>query len=163
MYSGYTRKAFMTNVVDIMSKKVMTVKLSSSFRDIWNLILKQKINAVPVVDHRKKIVGIIAKEDILQKLYPNYSEYIETVLSTDELPSEDKNFKELLRLKAKEIMHRTVIFTRTETPIMRALARMVARRVNQLPVVSEHDTVVGIITKGDIFKYLYRSHKKIFQ
>ena len=46
---------------------------------------------------------------------------------------------------------------------MRALARIIAHGIDQLPVVNDNAVVVGIVTKGGIFKALYYIHKNIFK
>ena len=150
----------MISVIDIMTKGVKKVSQDAQFGEIWSLIFKKKINAVIVVDAKDKMVGILTKEDMLKTLYPDYAEYIED-LSAGDMSVSDKAFKDILKMKAKNVMHRNVIFTRSDTPIMRALARMIARRVNQLPVVNDQMKLIGIITKGDIFYSLYRSHRTV--
>ena len=61
-------------------------------------------------------------------------------------------------LFAKNLMSSTVVFTREDTLIMRVLSRMIVRNVDQLPVLSPDDRVIGVITKGDIFYTLLRTH-----
>ena len=67
--------------------------------------------------------------------------------------------KEIVDLHAKNIMCRKVIFTRPDTPIMRALSRMYVRNVRQLPVLdTKQDVIVGMVSKGDVFDALFHKH-----
>jgi CBS-domain-containing membrane protein len=70
----------------------------------------------------------------------------------------ERRISELTAKKARDVMSTHVIFTRHETPIMRALSRMIVRGVDQLPVLNDHNEVVGVITKGDIFHGLFTQH-----
>ncbi len=146
-------------VGDIMSRKITLVKTDTSLRDLWKIIFARRVNALPVVDSRSKLVGIIAKEDILKLLYPDYEELVEDLFTTYDFETMEERIHELNAKKARDIMGKRVIFTREDTPIMRALSRMIARRLNQLPVLSrKNDTVVGMVTKGDIFRALFKKH-----
>lgn len=144
---------------DLMSKKLTVVKPDTTLRDLWKSIFSHRVNAVPVVDGKGKLLGIIAKEDMLKLLYPNYEDMMEDLFTSYDFESMEDRIHELNVKKARDIMCKRVVFTREDTQVMRALSRMVARRINQLPVLSrKNDTVVGMITKGDIFRALFKKH-----
>lgn len=146
-------------VSDVMSKKITLVKPGTSLRELWKTIFIHRINAVPVVDGKRKLVGIISKENVLKLLYPNYEDMLEDLFTTRDFVAMEERIHELNVKKAKDIMDKRVVFTHEDTPIMRALSRMIARRLNQLPVVSrKNDTVIGMVTKGDIFRALFKKH-----
>lgn len=142
-----------------MSKKVVTVARDVPFRDLWKTIFQHHINAVPVVDTKKNLLGIITKDDIMRKLYPDYADFIEDFFSVVDYEDMEKRILELGSLQAKDFMCKRVIYTREDTPIMRALSRMITRSVNQLPVLQRSDdTVIGMVTKGDIFSSMFKLH-----
>lgn len=144
---------------DIMSKRVTLVHPDTSLRELWKTIFSRRVNALPVVDKKKKILGIISKEDMLKLLYPNYEDMLEDLFTSHDFESMEERIHDLNVKKARDIMCKRVVFTREDTPIMRALSRMIARRLNQLPVLSRKDeTVVGMVTKGDIFRALFQKH-----
>lgn len=146
-------------IADIMSKKITVVKPDMSLRELWKTIFKRRVNAVPVVDAKKKMLGIITKDDILKLLYPDYEDLMEGLFSSYEFEEMENRIHELNTKKARDIMCKRVIYTREDTPIMRALSRMITRNVNQLPVLAQKtDTLVGIIAKGDIFRALFKKH-----
>lgn len=139
-------------VRDVMSKNVVSISHSTPFRDVWKVIFSSRVNAVPVVDQKKRLLGIITKDDVLTSLYPDYKDVVEDFLSITDFEDMENRISTLGNKKVKEIMCTRVIHTREDTPIMRALSRMIVRQVSQLPVITEANVVVGIITKGDIFK-----------
>lgn len=150
------------NIKSLVKKKIVTTLDTSTLRDVWTVIFKKNINAVPVVDKKRHIVGIICREDILHTLYPDYQEYVDELLSSDEVSQPDKKLREILSFSVRKIMQKNVIFCRPDTPVMRALARMIARRVDQLPVLDEKNRLIGVVSKGDVFKLLYKNHRKLF-
>jgi len=144
-------------VSEIMSKGVVTVYPETSYREIWKKFFSNRIHTIPVVDKSNKLLGIIARADLLRPLYPQYQnvfEYLET--SKDFEAMEDK-ISEMAGYRAKDLMCTTVIFTRVDTLIMRVLSRMIVRKLDQLPVLTYDDEVIGVITKGDIFYSLFQS------
>ncbi len=148
-------------VYDVMSSSVVTVFSDIPFRELWKTIFRHHINAVPVVDKKKHLLGIITKDDIVRKLYPDYADFIEDFFSVVDYEDMEKRIYELGSMKAKDFMCRHVIYSREDTPVMRALSRMISRSVNQLPVLGGADnTLVGIVTKGDIFSSMFRMHLK---
>jgi CBS-domain-containing membrane protein len=144
------------NVRSVMSTKIYTTSSDATIKELWTLLFEKHKNAIPVIDSDKKLVGIVTKEDLLKALYPNYEQYLEDIPSFESFEEMEDKVRELGSVKAKKIMCTKVIYTRAETPLMRALSRMIVRRLNQLPVLSSADEVVGMITKGDIFKALFR-------
>lgn len=150
------------NIGEVMSKKITLVHPDTSLRELWKTIFMHRVNAVPVVDSKRKLVGIISKEDMLKLLYPNYEDTLDDLFTSHDFEGMEDRIHELNAKKAKDIMCRRVVYTREDTQIMRALSRMVARRINQLPVLSrKNDTVVGMVTKGDIFRALFKKHLRL--
>lgn len=146
-------------VAQVMSSNVVTVNVDIPFRELWKTIFRHHVNAVPVVDKKKHLLGIITKDDILRKLYPDYADFIEDFFSVVDYEDMEKRIYELGSMKAKDFMCRRVVFTREDTPVMRALSRMITRSINQLPVLSRtDDRVVGMVTKGDIFSSMFKLH-----
>jgi CBS-domain-containing membrane protein len=143
-------------VHDVMSTKIYTAKPDTTVQEIWRLLFTRHKNAIPVIDDANSLVGIITKEDLLKALYPNYEEYLEDIPSFENFEIMEDKVREFSHIKARNIMCKKVIYTRSETPIMRALSRMIVRRLNQLPVLSETDEVIGMITKNDIFSALFK-------
>lgn len=149
-------------VCDVMTEKVVTVEKDIPFRILWKTIFSHHINAVPVIDGKRNLLGIITKDDIMRKLYPDYADFIEDFFSVVDYEDMEKRIVELGGMKASDFMCRHVIYTREDTPVMRALSRMIARNVNQLPVLHDEDNIlIGMVTKGDIFASMFKLHMKI--
>jgi CBS domain-containing membrane protein len=143
-------------ISDLMTSHVRTVGANTKYRQLWEAIFKKRINSVPVVDNKKHLLGIVTRDDLLTALYPNEKEFIDAVSTGAAYEISEEKVKELGDLTAKDVMTRRIIFTRDTTPVMRALSRMIARRVHQLPVLDENDRLIGLVTRGDIFNALFK-------
>lgn len=145
-------------VSDVMSRSTFFVSPDASFKALWRSIFKNKINSLPVVDKKKKLLGIVTRENLLEKLYPDYSDLFASENDIPDFEEMETKILELSSLKAKDVMSKRVIYTQEQTPVMRALSRMIVRRLNQLPVLSEKEVLIGMVTKGDIFYAMFRKH-----
>lgn len=148
------------NVRSIMSHHVVCAPSDSTLRGLWKLLFAKHVNAIPVIDKQKKLVGIITKEDLLKILYPDYQEFLIDLTGVADFEALENKVRDIGSKKAHEIMSKRVVFVREETPVMRALSRMIVRRLNQLPVVDRANRVCGMVTKGDIFYALFRKSVK---
>ncbi len=136
----------------------MTVTPDTTYRDLCKKIFSTHIHTLPVVDPDNKLIGIVTRKDILERLYPKYQDVMDYLETPQDFEAMEERIREMAPIKAKDIMCRTVIFSRETTLVMRALSRMIVRHVDQLPVLSDDDQVVGVITKGDIFYSLFRKN-----
>lgn len=148
-------------VAEVMSKKIEMVAPETRLPQLWQLIFKKRIHAIPVVDAKGKLLGIVAEEDLLKPLYPDYEDFVEDFVSASDFEQMEERIHDLAGLTAEKLMNRRIIFTRKDTPIMRALSRMIVRNVRLLPVLSETNIVLGVVSKGDIFDCLFKKHLKL--
>ncbi len=57
-----------TQVRDLMSHPVVTVKEDADVREVANLLVSRNIKRVPVVDEDGRLVGIISRSDIVRSM-----------------------------------------------------------------------------------------------
>lgn len=151
-------------VEDFMNRQVVTASVATSLRGVWEIICKKHVHSLPIVDQKKKLLGIITKQDLLTKIFPQYDEIIPNFSAGEDFEGDIKEkIEELKHWTAKKVMSTELVFTRPKTNVMRALSRMIVRKVRQLPVVDEKGRLVGVIAKGDIFDKLFKKNlKKLF-
>lgn len=145
-------------VSDVMSKNVQFVTPNTPLRELWEAIFKKHIHALPVVGRDKKMVGIVVEEDLLTPLYPDYQGVIEDFVGAGDFEGMEEKIHDLVKLRAEHVMNKRIIFTRADSPVLRALSRMLVHKVHQLPVVTEENILIGVVTKGDIFDSLFKKH-----
>ncbi len=109
--------------------------------EAFDMIKKEHIRRIPVVDKHGKLIGIVSDKDLL-RVTPSPA----TTLSAYEIPYL------LSKVKVQDVMTRKVITVTEDTPIEDAARIMVDNKIGGLPVVNEESAVVGIITETDIFK-----------
>lgn len=67
-FKNNLRKYLGTKVEDIMTSKVITTKPDSKINEVANMMIRKKINRIPVIDDDKKVIGIITRADIVKSM-----------------------------------------------------------------------------------------------
>ena len=142
------------NVAQFMNPKVVTVSTDTPLPEVWSLISEKHIHGLPVINENKKLAGFVSKEDMLAKLFPETEDPEEILSDTDE--DIEERLEKLKKLTVDKVMNTRAVYTRADANVMRALSRMIIRKVRQLPVVDDEGRIIGMISKGDIFKGLFR-------
>lgn len=146
----------MIQVRSLMKKKVVHVHQNTDLRRIWSFIFKKNIHALPVVDSKNRLLGIVSEEALLEKMYPEYVDFFNDLGKMDTSFLEDR-LREMKFKYAKDVMTKLVFTTYAADSLFKALSRMVILHVRQLPVLDKNRRVIGMISKGDIFGYFYSS------
>lgn len=148
----------------LMRKNPKTVRVDTPLDIVWNLIAKEQIHIVPVVDEENRIQGIITGEDLLITLIPNYREFFSDFYpiapTIDDIS--DKLEKQS-HLFASDVMNKTVYSIYHHHDVFKALSRMMAYNKRILPVIDDDDKLLGFIVEKDIFKHIFDREKHILK
>ncbi len=61
-----TRQASRRRLADIMTSRVISATPVTEVREIARVMLDEQIHAVPILDHHRRLIGILAARDLLQ-------------------------------------------------------------------------------------------------
>lgn len=132
--------AYEIKVQEVMTPDPVTVTPETSMNAVLELFRSRRITGAPVVDEGR-FVGIISIEDLIRSL-----------------------IKGDLEAPCSRFMTSTNLITvRPGEPLVEALKVFVNSRVGRLPVTEDGQTVVGILTKGDITRGLLSALKRDIQ
>ena len=134
-----------------MTKNPITVKPDLPIAEALEWMRREKVRHFPVVDKKGKLVGMVARDDLL---YASPSPV--TTLSVWEVTYL------MSQVTVDEVMTKEVITTTEDTPIEEAARLMYDNRIGSL-VVMRDGLVVGIITETDLFEAfldLFGGHSK---
>lgn len=138
-------------VTDVMVRHVEFVSVDTKVKDVATLIFGRGINGLPVCKDRK-VVGFITERDILAKFYPSMQDYVEDPFRSGDFENMEKKVDEIFEMTADKIMSKNATTITADTPLLRAQSLMFIEKVGRLPVVDDKSRLIGIISKGDIFK-----------
>lgn len=120
-----------TEVADVMIGKVVTLSPHHSFNDVANLMNDRYFRHCVVVDQGGVVIGVISDRDILRTLARNPN-------------SRSKSLD--------QIMTKQPVTVKRNTAIIDAVGKMLAKRINCLPVIDDDGRVCGIVTSTDLLK-----------
>ncbi len=123
-----------TKVSSVLKHKghdVVTVAPQQTVTAVVKVLAQNRIGAVPVVNERGQIIGIISERDIIRGM----SEHAEAVLA----------------LPADQLMTRDVKTCSSEDELVDLMEVMTLQRIRHLPVI-ENGALHGIVSIGDVVK-----------
>ena len=136
----------MTTVAQILDEKgsdVFSIAPNAPVINALKLMADRHVGALVVVDNGK-LVGIFSERD-----------YVRKVALFD---------KDAKTTPVKELMSENVIHIHAERSIEECMTLMTAKRIRHLPVMSkDHQTMVGIISIGDVVKSIVNDKDFLIQ
>ena len=125
-----------------MTKNPVTCTPDMSIQDASDLMTREPVHRLPVLDKGGRLVGVISEKDIL-KAAPS---------PASTLSAYETNYL-LSKLTVKKIMSRNPVTVTKDTTVEDAATMMVDQDLSCLPVL-EDGKLVGIVSKSDLFKML---------
>ncbi|BDU49995.1 CBS domain-containing protein [Haliovirga abyssi] len=112
---------------NVMNSMLIVLKEENTFKEAQEIMKNKKISGIPIVDDNYQVINIITMEDIINALSNNQ---IDMKISV-------KQRKKVVALKMEDDFEKIVEFLSTYG-------------FGRYPVVSENNTLIGIITKQDL-------------
>ena len=118
----------------LTERELITVNENDQLLDAINKLVKYNIGAIPVINNKKKLVGIISERDIVKAL-SNYK---------------NKDYSILL---VNQLMTKTVISCEKEVLSDKLMELMTINKIRHIPIV-ENNAPIGIVSIGDVVNRL---------
>ena len=133
---------------EVMTRNVVSVPEELSVESLEQLLLERDLSGVPVVDEERRVVGFAAMHDLVRELH--------------ERGDKDDDGEEWVwgyhvdsaPRTVRQMMNRVVCELPASCPVASAIRIMTTQHVHRAVVVSETSALVGILTAGDIVRYL---------
>lgn len=143
-------------VHEFMQKDPVVIKPESTVREAVRIFYNLGISSV-LVEKDKKLYGILTEQDILQNMFPSIQDFMESFVSSSRADIFSENLQELLGQQIEKYVETSVKSISENMPLMRAQSLMLVNKFSHLPVVNDSNEIVGVISKGDIFRALVGS------
>ena len=139
-------------VKDVMSRDVVTINAGDTVHEALRLMGENRVSALPVVNAHDQCVGILSTSDLVDMTRDVDDDLyqLDLVDSTSRRFLLDKLAHSMGHETVQSFMSEAVATVDAETTIGKATREMLRNRVHHLPVVDEHDRMIGIISTMDI-------------
>ncbi|MEW5976176.1 MAG: CBS domain-containing protein [Acidobacteriota bacterium] len=124
----------------VMTTPAICVGPQDTLAKVEELFETHDFNSLPVVDG-SRLIGIVTKFDFLK----NFIFTAESIIP---------HYSELMRRRVIKVMTREVCIVHPSTPVTRVLQMMIESRNKSFPVVDDSNSVVGVISRGNVIKAL---------
>ncbi len=170
----------MSSAENIMSTSIISVSPEQKIEEVVELLYNHNICALPVVNEKNQVSGIISALDIekyCQEIHPVTvdeldkwsSPYNDTRLNRIEIAIDllfsiveyrlDRGVELLFNTKVEKVMDRNVITVKRDTEVEKIVNLMRKHKSSRVLVVDHNYYLEGIITRSNILSYL--AHKMI--
>lgn len=141
-------------VSEVMTATPLTAKETDPLRSVVEKMVMRRCGAIPVVDTKGTLTGIITIRDTMLPLYPNYGEYVHDTVHARDFEEMEKNYRRVLTMKVKEVMTTNPMHVAADDSVLKAASYMGLKNLRRMPVV-EGNKLVGMVSIGDIARGLY--------
>jgi CBS domain-containing protein len=143
------------NVAKVMTRKVITVAPRTPLKEVAQTMVEKRISGMPVVDEDGTVLGVVSEADILEKERARANgNMVSRLLELGDSVKHDAR-------DAADAMTAPPITIRPQRSISEAASLMLERRINRLPVVDDHNRLVGIVTRADLVRVFVRPDAQI--
>lgn len=130
------------HVKDVMTKNCIFIDIEKTVMDAYDKLKEHKINQIPIINSEQKVISLIDKGYILD-------------LIVDDI----ENTELILNKKLEELYLDELITTDPITDIRRVSKVMLDFKLSAIPVVTQDDILVGIVSKSDIIRAVANTPK----
>ena len=142
---------------DVMTRKVRTVTLTTPVRRIAQVLIAGRIGAVPVVDKRRHVIGIVSESDLFRRTEAGTAQrrnWWRDLLCDP--ATKAREFVKSEGAHARDVMTQPVICTGVAADVGELAGLMEKWDVKRLPIVQD-GKLVGIVSRSDLVKAVARA------
>ena len=149
------------NAADVMVSNVITVRSDTSVAKIAEILLANRISAVPVVDEENgALAGIVSEGDLIHRVEAGTEQHrswwLELFAGKEILARE---FVKSHARTATDVMTRPVITVKPDTALGEIASLLDKHRIKRVPVVKD-GKLVGIVSRANLIQALVTLGKK---
>jgi CBS domain-containing protein len=148
-------------VSDVMTRKVVSVSPNAKVSEAIELMLKNRISGLPVIDRQGNLVGIITERDLLgraeigaERRQPRWLDAL--FGPADAAAAYVRSHGQ----RVKDIMTRNPLTVKESTSLHEVVHLMETRNIKRLPVVRA-GKVVGVVSRANLLRALATLHRAL--
>jgi CBS domain-containing protein len=144
-----------TTVGEVMTCQVMAAREEADFKEIVAVMRHGRVSALPVLDSRNRVIGVVSEADLLAKEAAPDGQH--AVLHRPHRAEERKASAVL----AWDLMTRPAVTIGPDATVVEAARTMRERRVKRLVVTDEMGHLLGIVSRIDVLSVYEREDDDI--
>ena len=149
-------RSIVDRTADVMSKEVVYVAPQDTIHEALELMVENRVSALPVVDNRQHCIGVISMSD-LADVTRDLDNQLASLDDCDGLSRTwacEQIGEGLNTERVDSVMTERVATVTPETLLATTAREMLRHRVHHLPVVNKDNVLVGIVSTMDMLEAL---------
>jgi len=149
-------------IAEVLTAPVFTLTADQTIEEALALLAEHRISGAPVVDADGRLVGLLDDSDlILSEARLHAPTTVEILGAYFTLPGSRHRFEEEVRTAlgqfVGDVMESDVHTVGPDATVEDVATIILDREVSRVPVVDGDRRVVGIVTRGDLVRTMYRA------
>jgi CBS-domain-containing membrane protein len=145
---------------DVMVSNVITVGPEASVQAVANILITNRISAVPVVGKHGELVGIISEGDLIRRIETGTqhcrSWWLELLMGRTPLAAE---YIKSHSRKVADVMTSAVITAEPDTPLRDIATLLEKHGIKRVPIV-KNKKIIGIVSRANLVQALATKSKE---
>src|SRR4028119_2196568 len=145
-------------VADAMTRDPIVVRAETPLNEAIQILAERRISGLPVVDDSGQLVGIISETDLMWRetgvTPPAYIMFLDSVIYLQNPAKYERELHKALGQTVGEAMSKEPVTIGPDKSVQEAAKLMHDRSIHRLPVVDTAGKVIGILTRGDIIRWM---------
>jgi CBS domain-containing protein len=146
------RRAAM-NARQVMTSPVISATANTPVRDIAQLLFKNHISAVPILDYSGAPIGMVSEGDLIGRRNAQREWWLALLVEGESLSSDFLSGLRRPERLASEIMSKPVVTVGEDTDTAEIARLLTAQRIKRVPVVRD-GRVVGIVSRENLLRWM---------
>ncbi len=140
-------------VKEIMSSPAISISPQESVAEVWSMMVKHQLKALPVVNEDQQVVGIITDEDLIARAGLQQRLSVAKQLDAETIEEEIRQLSGSHQ-RVEDIMTRPVIITSEDTALSHAVGLMKKHHLKRIPVTGKDGILVGMLSRLDVLRQI---------
>jgi CBS domain-containing protein len=136
---------------DIMTTQVFSVKRKTPLTEVAELMARENISGVPVVNEDSKPAGIISEKDFLAHMGSRDKTHFMSVVA-ECLTGKSGVAAPIRSQKAEDIMTSPAVTVAEDTPAIEIAGIFTKKNINRVPVINNKGKLTGIVARADVMR-----------
>jgi CBS domain-containing protein len=137
---------------DVMTRRVLSIGADESVQAAIDVMLKNRVSGLPVLDPSGKVVGVVTEGDFLRRVETGTQRrrkrWLEFLLGPGRMAEE---YADTHGRKVSDVMTSSPLTIDEDAPLAGIVELMESRRIKRLPVVRD-GRLVGIVSRANLLQ-----------
>jgi len=142
-------------VKDIMRRDVATVTPDDSLKDVANLMFKNRLSGLAVIDKEGNLLGQITDKDLIRAALPDFRSLVSNLDKSTETEPFEELLKQENKIKVSQLYRTDHEVTTTDTRLIEVAAMMILKDLRRV-FVTKDNKLIGVLLRKDIVNMIIR-------